>query len=291
VTFALYIGFGLFLTVLLARSLTRPLGAVASALRRVQRGDLEITLPANSVGEVGLLEAGVNQMVQALRDKERILTTFGRIVEPGIRDRLISGEILPGGEVRTVSVMFCDLRGFTALAEREPAQSVVATLNEFFSAMTKQVRASGGFVDKFIGDAIFVVFGLFDGEGTGAGKAGAAAALRCATEIRRQLEELNARRQLTGLQPLHVSGSIHAGEVVAGIIGAEDRHDYTVIGDTVNVAARLQEACKERGFDFLVSETAWNLASANGYPGTTVFEDEIALRGRREPVRAFRLES
>jgi class 3 adenylate cyclase len=291
VTFGVYIAFGVFLTFLLARSLTRPLGEVAKALRRVQGGDLDVTLRANSVGEVGVLEAGVNQMVAALRDKERILTMFGRIVEPGIRDRLLSGEIQPGGDLRTVSVMFCDLRGFTALAEHEPPQSVVTTLNEFFSVMTERVRASGGFVDKFIGDAMLVVFGLFDGDGDDPGKSGASAAFRCAAEIRGQLVQLNRRRQGAGLQPLGISGSIHAGEVVAGIIGAQDRHDYTVIGDTVNVAARLQQVCKERGFDFLVSEAACDLASAGGYLGVTAFEDVVPLRGRQEPVRAFRLES
>jgi len=102
--------------------------------------------------------------------------------------------------------------------------------------------------------------------------------------------ELNARREGSGLLPLRISGGIHTGEVVAGIIGASDRHDYTVIGDTVNVAARLQQVCKERGFDFLVSETSCNLAAAGGYSGQTAFEDVVPLRGRREPVRAFRLE-
>jgi adenylate cyclase len=289
VTFGVYVAFGMGLTFLLARSLTRPLRDVAAALRRVERGDLDVALAGNSVGEVGVLEAGVNQMVAALRDKERILSTFGRIVEPSVRDRLLSGEIRPGGELRTVSVMFCDLRGFTTLAELEAPQNVVATLNEFFSAMTERVRASGGFVDKFIGDAMLVVFGLFETNGDPA-QSGASAAFRCAADIRSRLLQLNAHREGAGLSPLRISGSIHAGEVVAGIIGASDRHDYTVIGDTVNVAARLQQVCKERGFDFLASEAACNLAAAGGYSGQTAFEDVVPLRGRREPVRAFRLE-
>jgi adenylate cyclase len=290
VTFGVYVVFGIVLTMLIARSLTRPLADVANALRRVQAGDLDVALGGSSVGEVGVLETGVNQMVAALRDKERILTTFGRVVEPYVRDRLLAGEIQPGGEVRTVAVMFCDLRGFTALAERELPQNVVATLNEFFSAMTERVRANGGFVDKFIGDAMLVVFGLFDAERGEAGRGGAMAALHCAAAMRGKLQELNLKREAGGMPPLRISGSIHAGEVVAGIIGAQDRHEYTVIGDTVNVASRLQVVCKERGLDFLVSEAAWELARAGGYPGSTTFEDTVPLRGRREPVRAFRLE-
>jgi class 3 adenylate cyclase len=226
-------------------------------------------------------------MVAALRDKERILATFGRVVEPYVRDRLLAGELQAGGEQRLVSVMFCDLRGFTAFAENELPHNVVTTLNEFFSAMTDRVRASGGFVDKFIGDAMLVVFGLFE---TNGGHGAARAALECAAAMRHQLDELNERRAGAGLVPLRISGSIHAGEVVAGIIGARDRHEYTVIGDTVNVASRLQQVCKERGLDFLVSEAAWSMAQAGGYPGATTFEDVIPLRGRREPVRTFRLE-
>jgi adenylate cyclase len=285
-TFLIYTGLGIALTLLLARTLTRPLGDMAAALRRVQAGDLEARVRVGASDEVGALEDGVNQMVAALREKERILQTFGRVVEPSIRDHLLAGDLRLGGELRDASILFCDLRGFTTLAERNPPADVVATLNEFFGVMTGWVRECDGFVDKFIGDAMLVVFGLF-AEETGDG--GASDALRCALGMRGRLAELNSRRAAAGRPALAITVAAHTGEVVAGRIGAEDRHEYTVIGDTVNVAARLQQLCKERGCDLLVSEVTYERARAHGCSATVTMRDSVSLRGRAEPVRVFGL--
>jgi adenylate cyclase len=287
VTFVAYVVLGVVLTLILARVLTRPLVQVAGALRRVQSGDLEVDVRVGSSDEVGVLAAGVNAMVAALREKEHILQTFGRVVEPSVRDQLLAGELRLGGELRVASVLFCDLRGFTAMAERTPATDVVATLNDFFTVMTGWVRECGGFVDKFIGDAVLVVFGLFESDLHAAQMESAAAALRCGIGVRQQLEALNARRVAAGHPPLRVAVSIHTGEVLAGRIGAQDRHEYTVIGDTVNVAARLQQFAKENGRDVLVSETTYELARAHGVTPSVIMQDSVSLRGRREPVRVF----
>ncbi|HVN86001.1 MAG TPA: adenylate/guanylate cyclase domain-containing protein [Candidatus Binatia bacterium] len=287
VTFLVYVSLGVALTLILAGTLTRPLRAMATALRHVQAGDLSVAVQATASDEVGVLEDGVNAMVAALREKEHILETFGRVVEPSVRDQLLAGELRLGGEVRHASVLFCDLRGFTALAEQSPPTDVVATLNEFFSAMTNWVRQCGGFVDKFIGDAVLVVFGLFDSDGRGGHADSAAASIRCALGMRERLAELNATRALNGQPPLTMAVSVHTGEVVAGRIGAEDRHEYTVIGDTVNVAARLQQVCKERGSYLLMSEATYDLARTRGVTPEVTLSDSISLRGRSEPVRVL----
>ena len=216
------------------------------------------------------------------------MQTFGRIVDPSVRDRLLGGQLRLGGELRHASVLICDLRGFTAFAEQEPPDVVVATLNEFFTVMTAWVRECGGFVDKFIGDAMLVVFGLFEPDGGSPG-AGAAEAVRCATGIGERLGELNRLRAASRRSPLAVSGGIHSGEVLAGTIGAAERHEYTVIGDTVNVAARLQELCKERGTAFLVSAATYDAAQARGFPGTAHAPETVTLRGRIEPISILRL--
>jgi adenylate cyclase len=174
------------------------------------------------------------------------------------------------------------------MAERTTPAEVVATLNEFFSDMTAWVRSCDGYVDKFIGDAMLVVFGLFD-ERTDGSVAGAAAAIRCALGMRERLASLNAARAAAGRQPLVVSVGVHAGEVLAGRIGAADRHEYTVIGDTVNVAARLQQLCKESEHSVLVSEATYELARAGGVHCEVAQRDAVTLRGRREPVRVFAL--
>jgi len=214
-TFFLYIALGIALTLILARSLTRPLGEVAGALRRVQRGDLRVQLQVGSSDEVGVLEDGVNALVVALRDREHILQTFGHVVDPSVRDYLLAGGVERGGELRPATVLFCDLRSFTTMAERLAPEEVVHTLNEFFATMTTWVRQCGGFVDKFIGDAMLVVFGLFDTGNAEWPAAGAAAALRCALGMQDRLTELNRVRATTGRPPLETSIAVHAGEATA----------------------------------------------------------------------------
>jgi len=285
--FFVYVVLGVALALVFARTLTRPLEQVAGALRRIEGGDLSAGVQVTSSDEIGVLQDGVNTMIETLRANEHILQTFGRVVEPTIRDQLLRGGLHLGGERRAASVLFCDLRGFTAFAERTPPEEVVATLNEFFTTMTVWVRECGGFVDKFIGDAMLVVFGLFERDGEHNLAVSAAAAVRCAVGIRERLVTLNASRVQSGHPPLQVAVSIHTGEVLSGTIGAADRHEYTVIGDTVNVAARLQQLCKERGRDVLFSETTYELARSQGSSHGAVLHDAVSLRGRQEPVRVF----
>jgi class 3 adenylate cyclase len=269
----------------LAQTLTRPLACVADTLRRVRAGDLAVRANLGATDEIGLLEDGVNALVETLQDRERILHTFGRAVDPLVRDRLLASDAGLGGELRRAAVLFCDLRGFTAMAERTPPQEVVATLNAFFSTMTAWVRSCGGFVDKFIGDAMLVVFGLLEDTPD----AGAGAALRCALGMRERLAALNEVRAAAGQTPLFVSVGVHAGEVLAGRIGAEDRYEYTVIGDAVNVAARLQQLSKESAHAVLVSADAYELAAAAGVHCPLVQQDAVSLRGRSETIRVFAL--
>jgi adenylate cyclase len=281
--FAMYMVLGLFLTVLLARSFTGPLGNIAAALRRIQAGDLSAGVPVDSGDELGLLEEGVNGMVGSLRERERIMAAFGRVVEPAVRDRLLAGDLMSRGERRAATVMFCDIRGFTGFAERAPPEEVVATLNEFFTVATAWVRECGGFVDKFIGDAMLVVFGLFDDDPDG--DAGARTAIRCSMGLRDRLADLNRTRTAVGKPILRVAMAVHTGELLAGTIGASDRHEYTVIGDTVNTTSRLLDVCKQMDADLLVSDAAFDLAAnGDGAHLKVASRDSVVLRGRAEPV-------
>jgi adenylate cyclase len=283
--FGTFLAIGLGLTLVLARTFTDPLAAVASGMRRVRAGDLDARVQVTAADELGVLEDGLNAMVEGLRERERILTTFGRVVEPVVRDRLLAGDLAPGGETRVASVLFCDLRDFTSLAERLPPAALVETLNAFFTSMTAWARGCGGFVDKFIGDALLVVFGLFDDDGRG----GAAAAVHCAAGMRERLAELNARRADAGVPPLRLKIGVHTGPVIAGLIGAADRHEFTVVGDTVNVAARLEALCREYGCDVLVSDATWTLAGDPDLGCPVAVHGGVALRGRDAPVRVYAL--
>jgi adenylate cyclase len=284
-TFALYVALGLVLTLLLARTMTAPLEAVAAALRRVRRGTLDEPVRVTAADEIGVLEEGVNAMAATLRERERILQTFGRVVEPVVRDRLLAGDLAPEGEVRTASILFCDLRGFTAFAERTRPRELVRTLNEFFTVMTAWARECGGFVDKFVGDGLLVVFGLFHD----APAAGAASALTCALGMGDRVTSLNAARTARGESPLAIKVGVHTGPVVAGTIGAADRHEYTVVGDSVNVAARLEELCADHGCAAMVSAATWDLARTEGVALPAATPEAVSVRGRDEPLAAYRI--
>src|SRR5262249_56975209 len=133
------------------------------AFRGNRAGALRRGVRVSASDEVGVVEEGVNALLAALREKERILGTFGRIVEPAVRDRLLAGEVEAGGEGRAATVLFCDLRGFTALAERSSPGELVATLNQLFTVLTAWGRTCGGFVDKFLGHGLLLVFRPFHG--------------------------------------------------------------------------------------------------------------------------------
>ncbi len=284
ITFVVYLLLGVGLTVLVGRAIARPLGEMAEALRRIEAGDLDAWVEVTSGDEVGVLAEGVNALATGLRDRDRIMTTFGCVVEPTVRDHLLAGELRLGGEERRVSILFCDLRGFTALSEHAPPQEIVSTLNRFFTAMTGWVRECDGYVDKFVGDGMVVVFGLFDPATELAEARAAAAAVRCAQGMRGRLETINAGRSEGGEIPLSLKVGVHSGEVVAGTIGATDRHQYTVIGDPVNVAARLEDLCSELGEDLLVSEETCRLARLSGAEVEATMTKAIKLRGRSIPI-------
>lgn len=185
-----------------------------------------------------------------------------------------------GGEEKDVTILFCDIRRFTALAEEMPAPQVVELLNTFFSRMIQVVLAHGGTVDKLMGDSVMALFGVPQAEATDPLRA-----VRCALEMHRALAELNRERARLDQPPIEMGIGINSGPVVAGNIGSIDRMDYTVIGDNVNIAARLQ-GIAEAG-DTLVSEATHNkvreMVRASALP-------PAQLKGRQHQVAVFRIE-
>src|SRR5262249_37690276 len=157
-------------------------------------------------------EEGVNAMAATLRERERILQTFGRVVEPVVRDRLLAGELRGEGEIRTASGPFLDLSGFPRPAERTPPGHLVRHAHQFVTTVADRARACDGFVDSFIGDGLLVVFGLFDDDGGPA--RGATAAVRCTLGMRARLDGLNTERATRGHAALAMKIGVHTGAVV-----------------------------------------------------------------------------
>jgi adenylate cyclase len=254
-----------------ARALAEPLAAVRHALERVERGDLSAEVEVDDGSELGLVEAGFNRMAAGLRERERMRDVFGRHVGRDVARAALDGEVRLGGEVRDVGVLFVDLIGSTALAGRLEPERVVGLLNEFFAIVVAVTEAHGGLVNKFEGDGALAVFGAPMNRDDPAG-----AALAAAREMRaRLLDELPAADAALG---------VSAGRAVAGNVGAEERFEYTVIGDPVNEASRLCDLAKGRPERVVASDAAVERADPRESARWTVGEATV-LRGRSASTR------
>ena len=197
------------------------------------------------------------------------LQLLRRYLSPAAVERVLrdnpDGALALGGELRTVTLLAADLRAFTAMSEKLSAQEVIEQLNEYHGSMLEVIDRHGGLLDKFIGDGTLAVFGL-EPRTSLTPDAGATAGVACAREMGVALTALNARRATRDLPPLRMGVGVHTGEVIAGNIGAPGRRlEFTVIGDSVNVVARLEGLTKEAGVPVLVSEaTAQRLANRDG---------------------------
>jgi adenylate cyclase len=268
---AVALGVGLRSAVIAARSVADPVGSVRDAMSRVEEGDFGARVPVEDGSEVGQLQAGFNRMATGLEEREKIRDVFGRQVGRDVAQAALDGDLRLGGEVREVAVLFVDLVGSTALAARRPPTEVVDLLNAFFAIVIDCVERHGGWVNKFEGDAALCIFGAPTTREDPAGDALAAA---------RDLQARLARE----LPQLDAGTGVSAGPAVAGNIGAEERFEYTVIGDPVNEAARLCEMAKLEEGRVLASDAALARAGEDERSRWSL-GDEVTLRGRPGATR------
>ena len=263
----------------LASVMSSALKRVCSALKRVEELDYVHVDPVRTGDELEDLAIGFNRMVDGLKERDKLRTTFGKYMTASAMDHLLGGKVALGGESLRVTVLFTDIRGFTTLSEKMDPQNLVALLNEYFTEMVTIVMDEGGVVDKYIGDAIMAVFGA------PVSKPGDAVnAVRAAVRMRKALRDLNERLATRGLSALRTGIGIHTGEVVAGNIGSERRMEYTVIGDTVNLASRLESSTKELGVNVLISQDTYDIAKD---AVATRPVRELTVKGRNQPVMTY----
>jgi len=270
---ALYVG----------RTIILPVRSLEASMQRVETGDLEATATVTGNDEIGHLAAVFNRMVAGLRREATIRDLFGQYVSPEVARLAIEEAGRLDEQVVRCSVLFVDIRRFTALAEVLPPARLIGTLNRYFERMLAAVEADGGIVNKFGGDSLLAVFG----SPLNPSEDHARRAVRAALRMRAALAEFNRDQVQAEMPELRVGFGLATGEVVAGKIGSSRKLEYTVIGDPVNLAARLQELTTEFDADILVSgETARHA----GGEAQLRSLGEIEVRGRVQPVEVFAAE-
>jgi adenylate cyclase len=271
------------LTYIVSTGYQRPLVEMKEALGRVRTGDYDVRVQVTSDDELGALGDGFNEMTAGLKERELIRTTFGRMVDPNVRDHLLRGNLQLGGEVRQAAVLFVDIRGFTSLSEAMRPDDVVRLLNFYFDRLGRVIVAEQGMLNKYIGDAMMAVFGAPVPLPNPA-----AAALRAAVRMRDAVSGLNEELAREGLPALQTGIGIHCGPVLAGNIGSAERMEYTVIGDTVNLASRVEALCKELSCDLLLTHGVRECVDETEVlNGCIEFVATRSVRGRQEPVRLY----
>ena len=257
----------------LSTSITTPITQLREATRRVGRGDLSVRVAVASTDETGDLTRSFNEMVDGLEQRERLREAFGAFVDPDLTERVLAEGTDFAGEEVEVSLLFMDIRGFTTYSEHADARDVVARLNDLYGEVVPVILRHGGHANKFIGDGLLAVFGApnrFDDHAKRAVAAGI------------EVVEL-VRERYRG--ELRVGIGINSGQVVAGTIGGGGRLDFTVIGDAVNTAARVESATRETDDDLLITEATRTAASS----GSRDWEERppVALKGKTESVRLY----
>ena len=277
----------LVLAALITQSLVRPVRDLVAGTQAIRSGNLDARVAVSSTDEIATLADSFNHMAGGLKQKEVIQNTFGKYVDPRIVKNLIENDgLTQAGDKRRMTVFFSDIEGFTALSEKLQPERLVAFLNRYFALMADVVRQEHGIIDKYIGDAIMAFWGPpFVGE-----HEHAAQACRTAVMQLRKLDELRAALpSLVGELPhgaprLNIRIGITTGDVTVGSIGSETQRNYTVIGDTVNLASRLESVNKLYGTGIIVSEASW--IEARGVIDSREL-DRIRVVGKDDPVRIF----
>ena len=259
------------LTVLLSRSVTGPIVSLRKGLAQVREGDYSARVPVVTSDELGELSHDFNLMAHGLQEREQMRDAFGTYLDRDIVPIILSGQFPAEGIEVTVSIMFVDVRGFTAFAETAQASEVVATLNAMFEKIVPIVSEHGGHVDKFLGDGMLAVFGAPEGYDDHADRAVAAG-----HAIVNAINDSGGR--------LRVGVGINTGDVVAGSIGGAGRLNFSVIGDAVNTAARVEAATRTTGDDLLLTTQT---RDAMVRPIAVTSRGCVDLKGKAEPVEVL----
>ena len=269
-----------------ARGLARPVERLAAHTERISAGDYSARVPVDRADELGRLAGAMNAMSAGLAERDRVRDLLDKNVSPEVAARLLRDGAVLGGEEREVTILFADLRGFTTLSERLTPPELLALLNRYLDRMGVAIEAHGGVIDKFIGDAIMALFGAPVAQGDAAARA-----LAAARAMESALAALNTELDAEGRPPLAIGIGINTARVVAGNIGSSRRLNYSVIGDGVNVAARLQALTRVADYRTNIILSTATCAAADRAAADARPLGTVTVKGRSEPVEIFAIDA
>ena len=278
---------GFVFAMMVGSGITGPVLRLLDGTREVEAGRLDGSISVTTRDEIGQLSAAFNRMIERLRQNQRVRETFGRYIDPRVAESLLSQTAVAAaeGQRRVMTVMFCDMKGFTALSEGFTPQGLVKIMNRYLSTMSGPIHAYRGVIDKYIGDGIMAYWGPPFVEEAEQAKCACSAALDmigCLANWRKELPELLGVRVIPAECDLRIG--IATGETLVGSIGSQYMMSFTVMGDTVNLASRLETANKAYGSRCLISEATANMCAAD-------FElreiDRVVVVGQSQPQTVY----
>ncbi len=241
------------------KSIVHPLSNMVKKMHKASEGDLSVKATVFTNDEIGQLRASYNTMLDGLKQRDYIKDTFGKFMSLEIaREILDHGKIDLGGEEVEGTILFSDIRNFTAMSSKMSAREVVDFLNDFFSHIVEPILSNHGVVNKYIGDCVMALFGVPNKIDEHPDMA-----VLSALDMRKALAAYNRQRREQGKDPINIGIGIHSGTLISGNIGSRDRLEYTVIGDTVNVASRIESQTKNLDCDILISKETYSRLSEN----------------------------
>ncbi len=275
----------LFLGFLFSQGITKSIRALANAAEKIKDGDFSVRLEhkKNSADgdEIQKFSWTFNEMVSGLEEREKIKSTFAKFHSKEVADKILSGELQLGGERKEATVFFSDVRGFTAMSENMDPETLVSVLNRYMTRMVRVIIRNGGIVDKYVGDAIMAVWGV-----PIAKERDAINAINAALEMREELAELNLEFIEEGFPELKIGMGLNYGALISGNIGSDERMEFTVIGDSVNTASRIESLTKSIGTDLLISQSM-----VDQLKGKFIVEKthEAHVKGKSEPLIIYKV--
>ena len=262
-----------------SKTITNPITRLLGATKEIEKGNFRVDIVPTSGDEIGELTTSFVAMGRGLEEREKLKETFGKFVNKEIAEQVLKGEIKLGGERKIATVFFSDIRQFTAISEKLEPEEVVEFLNQYMTRMVNCINVTRGVVDKYIGDAIMAVWGTPISYGNDAENA-----VNGALMMRNELMGFNRGRGGDKKPVINIGCGINTGFVLAGQIGSEERMEYTVIGDTVNLASRIEQLNKPFGTDILISQDTYNIVK-------DIFRVEamqkIRIKGKSEPQQIY----